>query len=86
MRRIVRDYVVAAIDRARPQLEQFIARHLECPESVPLTAASSASQRAPLLSAPSAARLREAAVARMPSANGVPAKPNSLANLSELKR
>ena len=36
MRRIVRDYIRAAIDRARPQLDHFIAGHLECPESVPL--------------------------------------------------
>ncbi|HEV2359752.1 MAG TPA: hypothetical protein VGZ23_19355 [bacterium] len=36
VRRIVRDYIVAVIDRAKPQLEQFIAGHLECPEAVPL--------------------------------------------------
>ena len=36
MRRVVRDYVAAAIDRARPHLERFIAGYLECPESVPL--------------------------------------------------
>src|SRR6476620_10878203 len=33
-----------------------------------------------------ASRLNEAAVVRMPSAYGVPAKPNSLANLLESKR
>ena len=33
-----------------------------------------------------ASRLKEAAVVRMPSAYGVPAKPNSLANLLESKR
>jgi hypothetical protein len=36
MRRIVRDHVLTAIDRSKPQLEQFIAGHLEFPESVPL--------------------------------------------------
>ena len=36
MRRIVSDFIAATLDRARPQLEQFIAGHLECPESVPL--------------------------------------------------
>jgi hypothetical protein len=36
LRRVVRDYIAAAIDRARPRFEQFIAGHLECPESVPL--------------------------------------------------
>ena len=33
-----------------------------------------------------ASRLKEAAVVRMPSVYGVPAKPNSLANLLESKR
>ena len=28
--------IAAAIDRAKPDLEQFVARHLECPEAVPL--------------------------------------------------
>ncbi|HEV2356233.1 MAG TPA: hypothetical protein VGZ23_01255 [bacterium] len=36
MRRIVCDFIAAAIDRTRPELEQFIAGHLECPEAVPL--------------------------------------------------
>lgn len=36
MRRIVCDFVGAAIDRKKPELEQFIVGHLECPESVPL--------------------------------------------------
>jgi hypothetical protein len=36
MRRIVRDYIAAAINRAKPQLEQFVAVHLECPEAIPL--------------------------------------------------
>jgi hypothetical protein len=36
MRRIVRDYIAAALDRTRPELEQFIAAHLQCPEAVPL--------------------------------------------------
>jgi len=30
MRLIVRDYIAAAIDRARPELEQFITEHMEC--------------------------------------------------------
>ncbi len=37
MRCIVRDYVTAAIERTRPDLERFIAGHLECPEAVLLT-------------------------------------------------
>jgi hypothetical protein len=36
MRRVVRDHVVAALDRARPDLERFVAGHLERPEAVPL--------------------------------------------------
>lgn len=36
MRRDVRDYVAAALDRARPDLERFIAEQLECPAAVPL--------------------------------------------------
>ncbi|HKX17156.1 MAG TPA: hypothetical protein VJT33_04005 [bacterium] len=36
MRRIVRDYIVAAVDRAKPDLERLIAGPLECPEVVPL--------------------------------------------------
>lgn len=36
MRRIVRDYVAASIDRVRPQLEEYLARHLEYRESFPL--------------------------------------------------
>jgi hypothetical protein len=36
VRRFAWDYVAAAIDRARPRFEEFIARHLECPEAVPL--------------------------------------------------
>ncbi|HLW47991.1 MAG TPA: hypothetical protein VKW09_09525 [bacterium] len=37
MRRIVHDYIAAAIDRARPDLERYIAGHLECREAFPLT-------------------------------------------------
>jgi hypothetical protein len=29
MRRVVRDYIAAAIDRARPELERYIAGHLQ---------------------------------------------------------
>jgi len=36
MRRIVRDYIAAAIDRVRPQLERFMAGHLEVREPFPL--------------------------------------------------
>lgn len=36
MRRIVRDYIAAAIDRARPDFERYIVSHLQCPASVPL--------------------------------------------------
>lgn len=36
VRRIVRDYVAAAIDRASPNLEQFVAGHLKCQDAVPL--------------------------------------------------
>jgi hypothetical protein len=36
VRRIVRDFVAAALDRAKADLERFVAEHLECPESVPL--------------------------------------------------
>lgn len=39
MRRIVRDYVAAAVDRARPELERHIARHLVCSEPFPFTLA-----------------------------------------------
>lgn len=36
VRRVVRDYVAAAIDRDRPELEGYIARHLRYPEPFPL--------------------------------------------------
>src|SRR5579864_1842353 len=36
VRRIVRDCIAAAIDRTKPQFEQFIAGYLECPDAVPL--------------------------------------------------
>jgi len=36
MRLVVHDFITASIARAKPQLEQFIVGHLECPESVPL--------------------------------------------------
>jgi hypothetical protein len=36
VRRIVRNYIATAVDRRKPELERFIAGHLECPESVPL--------------------------------------------------
>lgn len=36
MRRIVRDYIAAALDRAKPELERYIAERLEIPEPVPL--------------------------------------------------
>ncbi len=36
MRRVVRDYIAAAIDREKSKIEQFIGGHLECPESIPL--------------------------------------------------
>jgi hypothetical protein len=39
MHRIVRDYIAAAVDRARPDLERYIAEHLEYPEAVPLSLA-----------------------------------------------
>jgi hypothetical protein len=35
MRRVVRDYVATSISRARPQLEQYIARHLKYSEPFP---------------------------------------------------
>jgi hypothetical protein len=35
MRRLVRDYIAAASNRARPKLERFIAANLECPETIP---------------------------------------------------
>ncbi|MHB8731753.1 MAG: hypothetical protein ACYDAB_08185 [bacterium] len=34
MRRTVRDYIAAALIHQRPELEQFIAEHLECPEAL----------------------------------------------------
>jgi hypothetical protein len=37
VRRIVRDYVAAALDRLKPQLERYIAAHLECPEGLVFT-------------------------------------------------
>ena len=36
MRRVVRDQIAAANRRSRPQLERFMAGHLECPATVPL--------------------------------------------------
>lgn len=36
MRCIVREYIAAAIDRGRPDLERYIAGHLQCPQAVPL--------------------------------------------------
>jgi len=35
MRRIVRDYVAASIDRAKLELERYIAKHLEYPGPFP---------------------------------------------------
>lgn len=35
MRRIVRDYITAALDRQKPQLQAYIAEHLQCPEPFP---------------------------------------------------
>jgi hypothetical protein len=36
MRRIVQDYIIAALDRQKPDLEMYIAEHLEYPEAFPL--------------------------------------------------
>jgi len=36
MRRVVYDFIAATIARTEPQLEQFIAGHLEHPTAVPL--------------------------------------------------
>jgi hypothetical protein len=36
IRRIVRDFITAAIDREKPHLEQFIAEHLRYPDAFPL--------------------------------------------------
>jgi hypothetical protein len=37
VRRVVRDYVAAALDRLKPQLGRYIATHLECPETLAFT-------------------------------------------------
>jgi hypothetical protein len=34
--RIIRDYVSAPFDSAKPELERFIVEHVQCPEAVPL--------------------------------------------------
>lgn len=36
MRRVVCDYIAAAITCAQPRFEEFIAQHLQCPAPVPL--------------------------------------------------
>ena len=36
MRRVVRDYIAAGLDRQKPQLERYVAEHLRCPQACPL--------------------------------------------------
>lgn len=36
IRPIVRDYIVAALERQKPNLEMYVAEHLEYPEAFPL--------------------------------------------------